>query len=87
MDAAKQQLGKVANRARSKEEYERAMPEQKALSDYYGSSATNFDRIDPKAKVKQGRDCRNGNGIKCIYHGMARWMRDSNWIYGIYHPR
>jgi len=30
------------------------MPEQKALSAYYDSSATNFERIDPKAKVQTG---------------------------------
>ncbi|MDD1618317.1 MAG: hypothetical protein LUQ52_02115 [Methylococcaceae bacterium] len=54
MDAAQQQLGELAKRARSKNEYERAMPEQKASGAYYGSSATNFERIDPKAKVQTG---------------------------------
>jgi hypothetical protein len=54
MDAAQQQLGEMAKRAPGKDEYNRAMPEQKALSAYYGSSATNFERIDPKAKVQTG---------------------------------
>ena len=54
MDAAQQQLEGVAKRARSKSEYESDMPEQKALSDYYGSSAASFERIDPKAKVQTG---------------------------------
>ena len=39
MDAAKQQLGEMAKRARSKSEYDSVMPEQKASSAYYGSSA------------------------------------------------
>ncbi len=54
MDAAQQQLGEVAKRARGKTENANDMPEQKALSDYYGSSATSFERIDPKAKVQTG---------------------------------
>ena len=54
MDAAQQQLGEVAKRARSKSGYESDMPEQKTLNDYYGSSAASFERIDPKAKVQTG---------------------------------
>jgi hypothetical protein len=54
MDAAKQQLGEVAKRARGKAEYYSAMPEQKEGGAYYGSSAANFQRIDPKAKVQTG---------------------------------
>lgn len=54
MDAAQQQLGEMAKRARGKGGYNRVMPEQKALSTYYGSSATNYERIDPKAKIQTG---------------------------------
>ena len=54
MDAAKQQLGEVAKRARGKSEANRAMPEQKALGAYYGSSAVSLERIDPNAKVQTG---------------------------------
>ena len=54
MDAAQQQLGEVTKRAPGKNEYQSVMPEQKALNDYYGSSATSFERIDPKAKVQTG---------------------------------
>lgn len=54
MDAAQQKLKEVAKRAGGKTEYNRTMPEQKALSAYYGSSSTNFERIDPTAKVQTG---------------------------------
>ncbi len=54
MDAVQQQLGEVAKRASSKNEYESAMPEQKATGDYYGSSAVSLERVDPKAKVQTG---------------------------------
>ena len=51
MDAAKEQLGGMAKRARSKSEYDRVMSEEKEASTYYGSS---LERIDPKAKVQTG---------------------------------
>jgi hypothetical protein len=54
MDAAQQQLGGVAKRARGKSETNRAMPEQKALGAYSGSSAVSLERIDPNAKVQTG---------------------------------
>jgi hypothetical protein len=54
MDAAQQQLGKAAKRVPSKNEYDSAIPEQKTSSDYYGSSVTSLERIDPKAKLQTG---------------------------------
>jgi len=54
MDAAKQQLGEVAKRARGKAEYDSVRSEEKESGAYYGSSASNFERIDPKAKVQTG---------------------------------
>jgi hypothetical protein len=54
MDSARQQLGKMAKKESGKAGYNRAFPEQKALSDYYGSSAISFEQVDPKAKVQTG---------------------------------
>jgi len=54
MDAAQQQLGKMAKRTPSKSEYDSAMSEEKVSDAYYGGSAANFERIDPKAKVQTG---------------------------------
>ena len=54
MDAAKQKLGKIAQRTRSKAEYDSAGSEEKASGAYYGGSAANFERIDPNAKVQTG---------------------------------
>ncbi|MEI6068954.1 MAG: hypothetical protein WCP96_16560 [Methylococcaceae bacterium] len=54
MDAKQQALGGVAKRARSKAGYTSAMPEQQASAAYSDSSATNVERIDPKAKVQTG---------------------------------
>ena len=55
MDAAKQKLGKIAQTARRKNEYDRTLSEEKESGAYYGSSsAANFERIDPKAKVQTG---------------------------------
>ena len=50
MNAARQQL----QSARSKAEYDRAMPEQAASGVYDGSSVVTLERIDPKAKVQTG---------------------------------
>ncbi|MDD5322545.1 MAG: hypothetical protein PHD43_18410, partial [Methylococcales bacterium] len=54
LDAAKQKLGKVAQRAHIKAQSDIDMSEEKESGAYYGSSAANFQRIDPKAKVQTG---------------------------------
>ena len=54
MDAAQQKLGKIAETVRRKSEYDSAMSEEKESGAYYGSSAANFERVDPKAKVQTG---------------------------------
>ena len=54
MDAVKQNVGKMAETVRRKSEYSSAMSEENESGSYYGSSAANFERIDPKAKVQTG---------------------------------
>ncbi len=55
MDAAQQQLGKMAKRAPGKKnEYDSDMAEEKVSDAYYGSSVATLERIDPKAKVQTG---------------------------------
>ena len=50
----KAEFGEDGETVRRKSEYNSAMSEEKASSAYYGSSAANFERIDPKAKVQTG---------------------------------
>ncbi len=54
MDAAQQKLGGMAKRESGKAVYNRALPEQNALSAYYAGSSISLERIDPKAKVQTG---------------------------------
>ena len=54
MDAVKQNVGKMAETVRRKSEYSSAMSEENESGSYYGGSAANFERIDPKAKVQTG---------------------------------
>ncbi|MDD5632423.1 MAG: hypothetical protein PHI13_10425, partial [Methylococcales bacterium] len=53
-DAGQPQPGEMANSARTKMMSNSAMPEQKALNDYYSSSTPSLERIDPKAKIQTG---------------------------------
>ncbi|MDD5461127.1 MAG: hypothetical protein PHG00_05785 [Methylococcales bacterium] len=54
MDAAKQNLGDIAETVRRKSEYQRSLSEEKALGGSYYVSTANIERIDPKAKVQTG---------------------------------
>jgi len=60
MDAAQQQLGEVAKRARGKAEYDSLMSEEKEAGASFKRATdfrievANYERIDPKAKVQTG---------------------------------